>query len=43
VRSSVPFVGGAFESTISGADVVMDEQGQTPLRNISVNGVAITR
>jgi hypothetical protein len=43
VRSSVPFVGGAFESTISGADVVMDEQGQTLLRNISVNGVAITR
>ena len=34
---------GAFGSTITGVDVVMDEQGQTLLRNISVNGVAISK
>ncbi len=35
--------GDAFGKTITGADVVMDEQGQTLLRNITVNGVAVSR
>jgi hypothetical protein len=34
---------GAFGSTISGVDVVMDEEGDTLLRNISVNGVSINK
>ena len=34
---------GAFGSTIAGVDVVMDEQGQTLLRNLSVNGVVIDK
>ena len=34
---------GTFGSTITGADVVMDEQGQTLLRNITVDGIAITK
>lgn len=32
---------GAFGSTMTGVDIVLDEQGQTLLRNISVNGVVI--
>jgi hypothetical protein len=34
---------GAFGLPITGADVVMDEQGQTLLRNISVNGTSISK
>ena len=34
---------GAFEGVINGADIVMDEEGQTLLRNISINGKPITR
>jgi hypothetical protein len=33
---------GAF-GAIAGVDVVLDEQGQTLLRNISVNGVAVNK
>jgi hypothetical protein len=32
---------GAFGSTMTGIDIVLDEQGQTLLRNISVNGVVV--
>ena len=38
-----PFVGNAFGSTVSGVEVVMDEEGQTLLRNISVNGVTVNK
>jgi len=34
---------GAFGGKITGADVVMDEQGQALLRNITVNGMAVSR
>jgi hypothetical protein len=34
---------GAFGATMSGIDIVLDEQGQTLLRNISVNGVAVDK
>jgi hypothetical protein len=34
---------GAFGSTMKGVDVVMDEEGQTLLRNLSVNGVVINK
>jgi hypothetical protein len=34
---------GAFGSVITGVDVVMDEQGQTLLRNLSVNGMVINK
>jgi hypothetical protein len=34
---------GAFDHTITRAGIVMDEQGQTLLRNISVDDIAITR
>ena len=35
--------GGAFGATIAGIDLVQDEQGQTLLRNISVNGVVVNK
>jgi hypothetical protein len=34
---------GAFGSTMTGIDIVLDEQGKTLLRNISVNGVVVTK
>jgi hypothetical protein len=34
---------GAFGATISGVDVVQDEEGQTLLRNISVNNIAVDK
>ena len=34
---------GAFGAAIGGVDVVQDEKGQTLLRNISVNGVAVNK
>jgi hypothetical protein len=34
---------GAFGATMTGVDVVQDEQGQTQLRNISVNGVSVDK
>jgi hypothetical protein len=34
---------GAFESTMTGIDIVLDETGQTLLRNISVNNVTIDK
>jgi hypothetical protein len=37
----VTFTGGS--QTIKGVDVVMDEQGKTLLRNITVNGVAVDK
>jgi hypothetical protein len=35
--------GGAFGATIASIDVVQDEEGQTLLRNISVNGVEVNK
>ena len=37
----VAFTGDA--QTIKGVDVVMDEQGLTLLRNITVNGIAVDK
>jgi hypothetical protein len=34
---------GPFGASINGVDVVMDEQGQTLLRNITVNGVTVDK
>jgi hypothetical protein len=34
---------GSFGAIITGVDVVQDERGQTLLRNISVNGVAVDK
>lgn len=44
--TKVTFTGdelGTSGRAITGADVVMDEQGQTLLRNISVNGASISK
>ena len=34
---------GTFGSIINGVDVMVDEQGQTLLRNITVNGLTVTK
>jgi hypothetical protein len=34
---------GPFGSTIEGVEVVIDEQGETLLRNISVNDVSVNK
>lgn len=34
---------GALGKVLSSLEIAMDEQGQTTLRNISVNGVTITK
>jgi hypothetical protein len=46
-RTPVASVAGAvpstFRSTMTGIDIVLDEEGQTLLRNISVNSKAMTK
>jgi hypothetical protein len=38
-----PFAGGAFGNPINGLAIVMDEEGQTLLRHITVDGVAVEK
>ena len=42
-KGGEPGTVGVFAQAIKGVDVVMDEEGQTLLRNITVNGVAVDK